>query len=148
MMEQATKTFQLRLERTIRAKRARVFQAFTTAEDLQRWSAPAGAEVIDGELDLRVGGRWGVVMRDVARNVEYHATGVYREISPPERLVYTHQWLTDPTPVETVITVEFFEEGDATRVVMVHDGFLSAEARDGHEAGWASCFDRLEEMFA
>ena len=148
MMEQATKTFQLRLERTIRAKRARVFQAFTTAEDLRRWSAPTGAEVIDGELDLRVGGRWGVVMRDVARNVEYHATGVYREISPPERLVYTHQWLTDPTPVETLITVEFFEEGDATRVVMVHDGFLSAEVRDGHEAGWASCFDRLEEMFA
>jgi uncharacterized protein YndB with AHSA1/START domain len=73
---------------------------------------------------------------------------VYREILPPERLVYTHRWLTDPEPVETLITVEFHAEGDSTRVVMVHEGFLSAEARDGHEAGWSSCFDKLEKLVA
>ncbi len=148
MNAEATQTFRLRLERTIRADRARVFRAFTTGEDLKRWSAPEGAEVVEGEADLRVGGQWSVVMRDVARGTQYHATGVYREIVPPERLVYTHRWLTDPEGVETLITVEFHAEGDYTRVVMVHEGFLSADARDGHEAGWSSCFDKLEKLVA
>jgi uncharacterized protein YndB with AHSA1/START domain len=50
-------------------------------------------------------------------------------------------------PVETVVTVEFLAEGDHTRVVMVHEGFLSEPVRDGHEAGWTSCLDQLEAMF-
>ena len=148
MSEQKTKTFRLRLERTIGAKRARVFEAFTNPEDLARWSVPEGLEAAAGETDLRVGGRWSVVMHDPAKAVDYHATGEYLEIVPPERLVFTHRWRTDPTPVETLVTVEFHEEGDATRVVMTHEGFLSEDVRAGHEEGWASCFDKLERLVA
>lgn len=148
MIAQQTKTFRLRLERTIRAKRERVFRAFTTPEDQQRWMAPEGADVVDGETDLRVGGRWGCLMRNRDTGAEYHAVGEYREIAPPERLVFTSRWLTDATPVETLVTVELHDEGDATRVVMIHEGFLSEEVRDGHNAGWASCLDKLERLVA
>lgn len=147
-MDAKTKeTFALRIERTIRAKRERVFEAFTNPDDLARWSAPEGLDVADGSVDLRVGGKWSVVMHDATRDMRFHAEGEYREITPPERLVYTHYWLTDDPPVETLITVEFHEEGDATRVVMVHEGFLSEETRRSHEEGWSSCFDRLEGLF-
>ena len=142
------RTFALRIERTIRAKRARVFEAFTNPDDLARWSAPEGLDVVDGSVDLRVGGKWSVVMHEPTQDLRFHAEGEYKEITPPERLVYTHYWLTDDPPVETLITVEFHEEGDATRVVMVHEGFLSEETRKGHEEGWSSCFDRLERLFA
>lgn len=145
---QATETFALRIERVIRAGRARVFEAFTNPDDLARWSAPEGIDVADGAVDLRVGGKWSVVMHDPKTDARYHAEGVYREITPPERLVYTHYWLTDEKPIETLITVELHEEGEATRVVMVHEGFLAKESRDGHEAGWDSCFNRLERLFA
>jgi uncharacterized protein YndB with AHSA1/START domain len=149
MGTQATKErFALRIERTIRAGRARVFEAFTNGDDLARWASPEGIAVADGSVDLRVGGKWSVVMHDPERDARYHAEGVYREITPPERLVYTHYWLTDDPPVETLITVELHDEGDATRVVMVHEGFVSTESRDGHEQGWTSCFDKLERLFA
>jgi uncharacterized protein YndB with AHSA1/START domain len=148
MQTKQKQTFALRIERTIAAPRARVFEAFTNADDLARWSAPEGLDVAEGAIDLRVGGRWMVVMHDSATDRRYHAEGVYREIVPPERLVYTHYWLTDETPVETQITVEFHDEGDVTRVVMLHEGFFSESSRDGHREGWSSCFDRLEEMFA
>ena len=92
-------------------------------------------------------GQWRVLRASI-RVGRYHAEGEYREITPPERLVYTHCWLTDDPPVETLITVEFLEEGEGTRVVMVHEGFLSDAARKGHEEGWTSCFDRLERLFA
>lgn len=148
MIGQTQRTFRLRLERRIGARRERVFRAFTTSEDLRRWSAPVGLDVVDGSVDLRVGGRWSVVMRDATRGVDFHAAGEYREIVPPERLVFTHRWLSDPTPVETVVTVELHEDGDATRVVMTHDGFLGEDVRDGHREGWSSCLDQLERLVA
>lgn len=89
-----------------------------------------------------------VVMHDPATDKRYHAEGVYREITPPGRLVYTHYWLTDETPVETLITVELHEEGEATRVVMVHEGFVAEASRNGHREGWASCFNRLAALGA
>lgn len=146
MSTQSTHLFKLRLERTIRAPRTRVFEAFTNPDDLARWSAPEGAEIAGGETDLRVGGRWSVLMRALEGGTEYHATGEYREIVPPERLVYTHRWLTDPTPIETLVTVEFHDAGDSTRLVMIHEGFQSESVRDGHAAGWSSCFDKLEGL--
>ena len=140
--------FRMTLERTIRAPRERVFEAWTTESGLARWSAPEGAEVAEAEVDLRVGGRWRILMRAADGSAAWEAVGVYREITPPGRLVYTHSWATDETPVETLVTVELHEAGEATRVVMLHEGFLTEQARDGHREGWSSCLDRLETMFA
>ena len=141
-------TLELRIERLIRAPRDRVFEAFVNPEDLKRWSAPEGAVVVTGSSDLRVGGKWSVVMDVAAQNRTYHAEGVYREIKRPERLVYTHYWLTDDPPIETLITITFEDRGDSTLVVMVHAGFQSKESRDGHFEGWSSCFDQLERLLA
>lgn len=140
----------LRLERRIPAERERVFEAWTRPELLRLWSAPEGMTVGEGEVDLRPGGRWRVVMlgEDGAR---HEAFGTYREVSPPERLVYTHAWVRDDLPSgsspETVLTVEFREEDGGTRVVLTQEGFESAGSRDGHVEGWSSCLNRLERIF-
>jgi uncharacterized protein YndB with AHSA1/START domain len=139
---------QLRLERLIRTDRARAFAAWTKPELLREWSAPAGMTIPDGQLDLRVGGRWRVVMVE-PNGTRHEAFGTYLEVTPPERLVYTHAWKQgNGSSPETTLTVEFFEVAGGTRVVLTQDGFASPQSRDGHGQGWSSSLDQLEKMFA
>jgi len=144
MNMKAGTALRLRLERTIRASRERVWDAWTRPEHLKQWSAPEGLEVTDGDLDLRVGGRWRVVMEGFGN--KYIAVGTYREITPPERLVYTHSWTTDENPVDTIVTVTFEAEGGSTRVVLMQEGFTEEGSRSGHEEGWSSTLDRLVRL--
>jgi glutathione S-transferase len=134
----ATPTLEVR--RTIRAPRQRVFDAWTKAEELTRWHAPAPASVNAADVDLRVGGAWQIHMRG-ADGQAYRVHGTYREIDPPRRLVYTWSWSHDP--VDTTVTVEFHERGDATEVVLRHDGLASLASRERHEHGWVGCFAKL-----
>jgi uncharacterized protein YndB with AHSA1/START domain len=148
-MMQDTEVLRLRLERLIRTTPERAFAAWTQPEQLRRWSAPEGLTIPEGELDLRVGGRWRAVMVE-PNGTRHVASGSYREIVPPSRLVYTHSWSHDgggSTP-ETVVTVEFIAEGAQTRLVLTQEGFGSVEGRDGHRTGWSSALDGLEALFA
>jgi uncharacterized protein YndB with AHSA1/START domain len=148
MTTQQSEALQLRLERVIRGTPARAFEAWTTPEQLRVWSAPKGLTISEGELDLRVGGSWRVVMLE-PDGTRHEAFGTYREVTPAERLVYTHAWLRDgrATP-ETLVTVEFLGSPEGTRVVLTQEGFGSPESRNGHVIGWSSALDGLEAMFA
>jgi uncharacterized protein YndB with AHSA1/START domain len=144
-----TAPLRLRLERVIRADRERTFAAWTRPELLREWSAPEGMTIEDGgELDLRVGGRWRVVMVEPG-GTRHEAFGTYREITPPARLVYTHAWRQgSSSSPETTLTVEFLEVPGGTRVVLTQEGFESPQSRDGHGEGWSSALDQLERLFA
>jgi uncharacterized protein YndB with AHSA1/START domain len=137
----------LRLERLIRADRQRVYDAWTQPDLLRIWSAPEGAEVESGEQDLRVGGKWGVVMVEES-GARHEAFGTYREIDPPKRLVYTHAWRQPDggSSPETVLTVEFHPAEGGTLLVLRQEGFASADSRDGHGEGWSSAFGKLERL--
>lgn len=136
------------MERKILAERERVFDAWTRPELVKHWSAPEGLTVEEGEQDVRPGGSWRVVMSEPGGN-RHEAFGRYIEISPPERIVYTHAWKRDggSTP-ETTLTLEFHEDGDATRLVLTQEGFDSAASRDSHNEGWCSSLNELERFFA
>lgn len=136
----------LKLTRTIRADRERVFEAWTDPALLERWSCPEGVDLARVEVDLREGGRYTLHMKG-PEGESYTAFGVYREVTPPERLVYTWEWREPEHAVgETLVTVELREKDGATEVVLTHDLFPTAEARDGHQEGWASCLDRLVRL--
>lgn len=150
MTVQEAEALTLTVERVIRADRERVFAAWTRPELLQKWSAPKGMTIESGSsLDLRVGGHWNVVMLE-PNGTRHEAFGTYREVTPPERLVYTHAWRRDEggSSPETLLTVEFHAEAGATRVVLTQTGFGSPQSRDGHSVGWNSALDNLEELFA
>ena len=150
-MTTQTEALTLRLERLIAAPPERVFAAWTQPELLSQWSSPPGISIDGGDLDLRVGGRWRVAMRGGDGSTR-EAFGMYREIVPPSRLVYTHAWhlggAGGGTTPETVLTVEFRAEGKGTRLVLTQTGFESAESRDGHRIGWSSSIDNLAALFA
>ena len=138
-------TFELTLTRTIRAPRARVFDAFVTAEAMRSWMCPRGMTLPEVQVDARVGGRFRITMR--ARDGDqFSAAGTYREIARPERIVYTWQWESGPMPpVETLITVSFSERDGGTDVRMTHSGFPDAAMCEPHQQGWSSCFNRLAD---
>jgi uncharacterized protein YndB with AHSA1/START domain len=130
----------LEVRRTIRAPRQRVFDAWTKAEELKRWHSAGTTIVAAAQVDLRVGGRWRIDMRS-AEGRTYYVSGMYREIDPPHRLVYTWKWDTDP--IDTVVTVEFRDLGTTTEVVLRHDGLVTPKSRADHERGWLAGFAKL-----
>jgi uncharacterized protein YndB with AHSA1/START domain len=79
----------------------------------------------------------------------YTVTGVYREIRPPEKLVFTWRWETDPDrgdAGDSVVTLEFLDRGRATELRLTHERIASDAARAEHEKGWAGCLDRLQNF--
>jgi len=140
-------TFELTLDRTIRAPREKVFDAFVTPELMKAWMCPRGMRVAEASADPRPGGRFSVTMQ--ARDGErFTAAGVYQEVTRPKRLVYTWQWRGEGMPnVETLITVSFEERDGLTELRMTHSGFPDAALRDSHNQGWNSSLNNLVENF-
>lgn len=137
-------TTSLQLKRTFKAARQRVFEAWTDPEQMKHWSAPTDDYEISVENDLRVGGKYRLQMKHTSGRVST-AFGEYREIVPPEKLVYTWAW-EDGMVTDTLVTVEFRELGRETEVVLTHERFMSADLRDKHSAGWSGCLVRLERF--
>jgi uncharacterized protein YndB with AHSA1/START domain len=141
---------EIRLTRLFDAPRHLVFEAMTRPEHVREWWGQLGEgySVPVCEIDLRPGGRWRFVNRHPHGEVAFH--GEYREISPPDRLVFTE--LMEPHAEESVVTVVFAEERGKTRL-SVTARYPSAEVRDmvlgsGMERGAALSYDRLEEVAA
>jgi uncharacterized protein YndB with AHSA1/START domain len=136
----------LEVRRTFNAPRQRVFDAWTKAEEMKKWAAPGDMNVAVAEVDLRVGGKYRLHLRN-PNGTEHRAFGVYQVVEPPKKLVYTWSWgETMPGIIDTVVTVEFHERGKATEVVLRHDGLATAAERKGHEDGWVRCMDKLERL--
>jgi uncharacterized protein YndB with AHSA1/START domain len=139
----------LRINRTFEAPRERVFRAFTDPGRLQRWWGPEGMSAPVCELDPRPGGAWRTTMRS-SDGKEVTVSGVYKEIDPPSRLVFTWAWTQEDGSrgQETTVTLEFLDRGEATELVLTQEGFVDEEIRGKHQQGWGSCFDCLDQALA
>jgi uncharacterized protein YndB with AHSA1/START domain len=139
----------LRLERTMEAPAQDVFDAWTNPEVLRRWWSPdPKGRVPVADVDLRVGGAYRIAM-ETPDGTRHTVQGEYREVRPPERLVYTWAWVEEdgsPGHVSTV-TVSFREEGARTTVILEHSDLPSAESRERHAAGWSACLGNLARVF-
>jgi uncharacterized protein YndB with AHSA1/START domain len=69
--------------------------------------------------------------------------GVYREVTPPERLVFTMNHEHTPELPETVVTITFAERGGKTELTLHQVTFPSREFRDSHVQGWSGALRRL-----
>ncbi len=133
----------LRLQRTFAAPREKVFRAWTDPEELKKWCGPRGRTTPLAEIDLQAGGKYRIGMKEPEGEV-FYVTGAYREVRPPERLVFTWLWEEDDMGTgETLVTVEFRAQGNSTEVTLTHELFPNQAARDRHEWGWGSSLDRL-----
>ena len=81
----------VQITRLLNASIDKVFRAWSTAEGLKSWACPEGTVIGDVSTDLVVGGHYRIRMCG-SEGQTYTAVGVYREINPPRRLVYTWDW--------------------------------------------------------
>lgn len=142
-MASKTATLDLRITRTFDAPRALVWQAWTRPEHLMKWLCPKDFTVIFAEGELRPGGTWRSGMRS-PRGQDHVAGGVYREVEPEHRLVFTHLWEGGEGP-ETTVTVTLEERQGKTEMAFEQVGFATAASRDGHQEGWSESFDNLAQ---
>lgn len=138
----------LRLEHTFAATPEEVFDAWTNPVVLMRWWAMRSTQSPGTcEVDLRVGGRYLLQMRDDAGGDVAAVAGEYREVDRPHRLVFTWCWQNDgmlhPGHV-SVVSIEFVARGDRTTVVLEHGELASEQSRNGHGAGWRGVLESLE----
>lgn len=147
---------ELVMERVFNAPRELVFKAWTEPEHLAHWWGPKGWTLPVCTVDLRPGGEWHYCMRG-PEGEESWGKATYREIVPPERLVYVDTFSdaegnVNPALPQMVIAVEFFEHEGKTKVVS-RSLFATVEERDtvlamGAVEGMNETLDRLEAYLA
>jgi uncharacterized protein YndB with AHSA1/START domain len=133
----------LTLKRRLAAPPAKVYAAWTDPAKLSRWFGPTGAEVLRLEADARVGGRYRILMR-TPDGEEHGVSGIYREVVPNEKLVFTWAWRTTPER-ESLVTISLRPDGDGTILTLTHEQFFDEAARDRHRTGWTAALDNLEQ---
>jgi uncharacterized protein YndB with AHSA1/START domain len=135
----------LTIKRRFAAPPEKLYRAWTNPEKMSHWMGPAGTQRVEAENDLRIGGRYAIKM--VTADAEHDVSGVYREIVPNKKLVFTWAWKTTPNR-ESLVTVTFKQDGDGTLMTLLHEQFFDDETRDRHNAGWLGTMDRLENYLA
>ena len=140
------------MTRRFDARRALVFDAFTKPELIRRWLlGPDGWTMSVCDVDLKPGGTFHYVWRNVSDGKEFGMHGTYREIARPDRVVHAENFDQPWYPGDAIVTTTFVESSGTTTVTMTMS-FDSREIRDGAlesgmEKGVAASFDRLETIF-
>jgi uncharacterized protein YndB with AHSA1/START domain len=151
---------ELHITRVIHAPRPLVFQAWAEPGHLQNWYAPEGCSLEIRAIDVRPGGGFLTCIHNPQLNFDCWVKGVYLDVTPPERLVYTMRVCDEAGnslssaasghdsawPEETTLTVTFTEEGKATRIDL-HQNVSEALAKQtGAYPSWEQMLDRLEAL--
>src|SRR4051794_24074957 len=136
----------LTLKRQLKATPTKVYDAWTDPDKIARWFGPAQVETLHAETDARVGGRFHIQF--VTPDGEQHGvSGVYREVVPNEKLVFTWAWRTTPER-ESLVTVALKGVDEGTLLTLTHEQFFDEAARDRHRTGWSGALDKLEAYLA
>jgi len=130
------------VKRLLKADRGRVFSALTDPAKMGQWFYGMETGQARVTSDFRVGGKYSIEMFNAEQQCV--PSGEYLEIAPPERLVFT--WSVDGLVKHSKVTIELFEKGPHTELVLTHE--LPADVIEPHRHGWVNCLDHLESLLA
>ncbi len=126
--------FTVRREVQIAAPQAAVFAFLTDPEKILRWMGT------EATVEPRLDGLYlvNVTGKDIAQ-------GRFTEVIPVHRLAYSFGWQgrEKVPPGSSLIEIDLIEQAGGTLLRMTHSGLPDAEARAGHEQGWAHYMGRL-----
>lgn len=152
---------EISITRSFNAPRELVWNAWTDSEQLKRWWGPKVFTAPVCQLDLRVGGKYLFCMRS-PEGQDFWSAGVFQEIVPPERLVFTdnfadadgnivpasHYGMAGDVPLAMIVTVTFKEVDGQTQMTVKHSGLPAGEMADMTQAGWNESFDKLADSLS
>jgi uncharacterized protein YndB with AHSA1/START domain len=136
----------LALKRRLKAPPEKVYEAWTVPEKMIGWWGASDAASRTAKADVRVGGRFHVGFRGNEGD-QHDVSGIYKEVVPGRRLVFSWAWRTTPER-ESQVTIDLKPDGDATILTLTHEQFFDETARDDHGIGWNRALDNLEKVFA
>jgi len=126
--------------RRIKAPPARIWAAITQADLMLRWWGPDAGPTLSVVADVRPGGRFSVVFR-LMSGEEHNPTGIYREVVPEKKLVFT--WDLPGAEPASLVTFRLEPFDGGTELTLTHEHLPDEEARDSHERGWNGLLDKL-----
>jgi uncharacterized protein YndB with AHSA1/START domain len=140
------------MTREFNAPREIVFEAHSKCEHLDKWWGPRGYSLAKCEMDFRPGGKYHFLHKGPNGVDEHGFRGEYREIVPPEKIVWTFEWEGMPGHV-SLDTLTLEDLGGGRTKLIAHSLFDSVEDRDGMlqsgmETGASESWDRLAELLA
>ena len=135
----------LTFKRRLNARPERVYAAWTDPQELIQWFGRVDVKpgTMRAEVDPRVGGRYRVSF-NIEAGEYFEVGGVYREVVPNERLVFSWAWHSTPER-ESLVTVTLKSDGHGTLLTVHHERLFDQAARDGHERGWLGSLEKLEK---
>jgi uncharacterized protein YndB with AHSA1/START domain len=136
--------------RTFDAPRERVFAAYTDPGLIPEWWGPRRMTTIVDQMDVKPGGAWRFINRE-PDGEEIAFRGIYREVTPPKRVVQTFEW--EGMPGHVIVETATFEDLGGRTKVTTTSLFHTNEERDGMlalgmERGLTESHDRLAELLA
>ncbi len=152
---------ELVIVRTFDAPRDLVWKMWTEPERAMRWWGPNGFTTPFFTIDLRVGGAYHNCMRS-PEGKDYWSTGVYREIVPPEKIVFTDSFADEKGNVvaathygmsadfsrEMLVILMLEDDDGRTKLTLRHAGLPPGKDTDDCREGWNQSFDKLAEVLA
>lgn len=136
----------LTLKRHFPVAPEKVWRAWTDPQALKQWFGPDGPQAVSvADVDMREGGRFRLVFGG-PEGREHEAAGVYQEVEPHRKLVFTWCWPRSTPDRISRITILLRAEGGGTDMEFRHEEFYDQAARDGHQRGWITTFIKLEQF--
>src|SRR4051812_5892429 len=127
--------------RRIKASPAKVWAAITEPKLMMQWWGPDAGPTLRAEADVRPGGRFSVVFR-LMNGEEHNPTGIYQEVVPERKLVFTWD-LPGAEGPGSVVTFRLEPIHVGTRLTLTHERLPDEAARKSHEQGWSGLLDKL-----
>jgi uncharacterized protein YndB with AHSA1/START domain len=93
---------------------------------------------------VRVGGRFRIVFGGPQGNA-HEVQGVYKEVVPNRKLVFTWTWPNSTPERESLVTIVFKASGAGTRLEFKHEQLFDEAVRDGHKRGWTESLAKLDD---
>ncbi len=140
----------------------RLFEAWSSRENLVRWFAPTGCEIAFRKFDFTVGGTYLSCISVPANGFECWCVGTYLEIVPGRRIAYTMAVadeagnIADPIakgmdpawPQQTIVTITFEPIAGGTRLTLHQTVDEALAKKTGAHPSWLSMLENLSELVA
>ena len=121
----------------------KVWRAWTDAQAVSKWWGPGPGEPVSAaELDVRVGGKFRIVFGGPDGKA-HECAGVYQEVVPYRKLVFTWSWPNTTPERISVVTIVFKDLNGKTELLFKHEELFDEKVRDDHQRGWSGTLEKL-----
>ena len=139
-------TSTVKLHRVFTARPDKIYRAFVEPDALASWLPPDGFTCAVHEFNPTVGGRHRMSFRNFTTGASHSFGGVYQELVPGERLVYTDSFDAPGPAGEMTVTVSLTAVSVGTDVTIVQQGIPDIIPREACYLGWQESLRKLAKL--